>query len=109
MKSETLKNALNAHGWVGLIISLPLFIVFWAGAMTLFHPEMMQWAQLPNYTIDVNAKEKQQQVSYNELIERQIQEYNILPDARISLQIPTEKSPYLRIGFRVPQLVITAA
>lgn len=102
MKSETLKNALNAHGWVGLIISLPLFIVFWAGAMTLFHPEMMQWAQLPNYTIDVNAKEKQQQVSYNELIERQIQEYNILPDARISLQIPTEKSPYLRIGFRVP-------
>ena len=102
MKSETLKNSLNAHGWVGLIISLPLFIVFWAGAITLFHPEMMQWAQLPNYTIDVNAKEKQQQVSYNGLIERQIQEYNILPDARISLQIPTEKSPYLRIGFRAP-------
>lgn len=102
MKSETLKNALNAHGWVGLIISVPLFIVFWAGAITLFHPEMMQWAQLPNYTIDVNAKEKQQQVSYNELIEQQIQEYNILPDALISLQIPTEKSPYLRIGFRAP-------
>lgn len=102
MKSETLKSALNAHGWVGLIISLPLFIVFWAGAITLFHPEMMQWAQLPNYTIDVSAKEKQQQVSYNELIEQQIQEYSLLPDARISLQIPTEKSPYLKIGFRAP-------
>lgn len=102
MKSETLKNALNAHGWVGLIISLPLFIVFWAGAVTFFHEEVALWATLPHYQIDIDAKTQGQQVDYNQLIETQIATHNIAPDARISLRFPSEHSPYARMFFRVP-------
>jgi uncharacterized iron-regulated membrane protein len=101
MKSETLKNALNAHGWVGLIISVPLFIVFWAGAITFFLPEMTQWAQLPYYVIDVDAKDNKQVLNYNALIEKQIDKYDVLPDERIILRLPNEKSPYLKMSFRV--------
>ena len=79
MKSETLKSAINAHGWVGLIISLPLFIVFWAGAITFFQPELEQWATLPYYNIDTEAKQDGNYVNYNELVEEQIKLHGILP------------------------------
>ena len=102
MKSETLKNALNAHGWIGLLISLPLFIVFWAGAITLFHPELDQWSKQPYYDIDVDAKANGHAVDYNQLVEQQIQAFGILPEDRISLRLPNEKSPYLRMFFQVP-------
>ncbi|REL25609.1 PepSY domain-containing protein [Thalassotalea euphylliae] len=102
MKSATLKNALNAHGWVGLIISLPLFIVFWAGAITLFHPEIDQWAKLLYYDIDTQAKSRGETVDYNDLVEAQIAEYGILAEDRISLRFPNEKMPYLRMFFQVP-------
>lgn len=101
VKSETLKSALNAHGWIGLIISLPLFIVFWAGAITFFLPEMNQWAQLPYYTIDVDAKNNKQKLNYNALIEKQIANYNVSPDERIILRLPNEKAHYLKVSFRV--------
>ncbi|PAJ76225.1 hypothetical protein CJF42_00585 [Pseudoalteromonas sp. NBT06-2] len=100
MKSETLKNALNAHGWVGLIISLPLFIVFWAGAITFFHPELDQWAKLPYYDIDTKAKARGDYIDYNRLIEEQITAHGILSEDRISLRLPNEKTPYLRMFFQ---------
>lgn len=102
MKSETLKNALNAHGWVGLIISLPLFIVFWAGAITFFHPELDQWAKLPYYSIDTEAKIRGDYVDYNDLVEEQIKIHGVLPGERITLRFPNEKTPYMRMYFQVP-------
>lgn len=102
MKSETLKNALNAHGWVGLIISLPLFIVFWAGAITFFQPELEQWATLPYYNIDTEAKKRGDSIDYNNLVEEQIKTHGVLPGERISLLFPNEKSPYLKMYFPVP-------
>lgn len=47
MKAATLRNAIEAHGWVGVILSLPLFVVFWAGAVSLFYPELALWSALP--------------------------------------------------------------
>ncbi|WP_085297363.1 PepSY-associated TM helix domain-containing protein [Cognaticolwellia mytili] len=102
MKSETLKNALNAHGWVGLIISLPLFIVFWAGAITFFQPELEQWATLPYYNIDTEAKTRGDFIDYNNLVEEQIKIHGVLPGERISLLFPNEKSPFLKMYFPVP-------
>lgn len=102
MKSETLKNALNAHGWVGLIISLPLFIVFWAGAITFFNPEIDQWAKLPHYEIDTQAKDRGDVIDYNQLVEMQIEKYGISTEDRISLRFPNEKMPYLRMFFQAP-------
>ena len=104
MKSETLKSALNAHGWVGLFISLPLFIVFWAGAITLFHPEFDQWAKQPYYQLDLDAKASGNEVNYNDIVESQLAAYQVLPGDRISIRPPTEKSPYLRVFFRAPVL-----
>ncbi|MCC2607463.1 PepSY-associated TM helix domain-containing protein [Planctobacterium marinum] len=109
MKSETLKNALNAHGWVGLIISLPLFIVFWAGAITFFHAEIDQWAKLPYYDIDTKAKASGNRINYNHIVEEQIRTHSILPGERISVRFPNDKMPYLRMYFQVPIAPAAAA
>jgi uncharacterized iron-regulated membrane protein len=102
MKSQTLKNALHAHGWIGLIISLPLFIVFWAGAITFFHPEIDQWAKLPYYDIDTTAKAQGDYVDYNRIVEDQIKRHGVLPKSRVTLRLPNEKSPYVRLYFQAP-------
>lgn len=102
MKSETLKSAINAHGWVGLVISLPLFIVFWAGAISFFQPELDQWATLPYYNIDTEAKQDGSSVNYNDLVEEQIKVHGILPGERITLRFPNDKMPYLKMYFQVP-------
>jgi len=102
MKSETLKNALHAHGWIGLIISLPLFIVFWAGAITFFHPEIDQWAKLPYYDIDTTAKTRGDYVDYNRIVDDQIKRHGVLPSDRITLRLPNDKSPYISLFFAAP-------
>lgn len=99
MKAETLRNALNAHGWVGLLLSVPLFIIFWAGAITLFHPEMQRWATMPHYPLEQSS----QITPLNPLVEGLIDEYNIDADERISLRLPSDHMPYLSVYFRISE------
>lgn len=96
MKAQSIRNALEAHGWVGLILSIPLFIIFWAGAITLFHPEMEQWAKSPHYPVKLNDE----RVNLNRVVEETLKQYQVSADARISLRLPDEHSPYLTIFFR---------
>lgn len=99
MKAETLRNALHAHGWLGLLISVPLFIIFWAGAITLFHPEMQRWATMPHYPLAQSS----QLTPLTPIVERLIDQYNIDPKERISVRLPSDHMPYLSIFFRVPK------
>ncbi|MCC2607446.1 PepSY-associated TM helix domain-containing protein [Planctobacterium marinum] len=98
MKAETLRNAVNAHGWIGLIISIPLFIVFWAGAITLFHGELQRWSVLPQMPVNHYAGE----IDLNSVVEEHFSQYNAVTSRRSILRLPSDHSPYLDLSFSVP-------
>ncbi len=43
LKSGTLRALTTLHGWVGLVAGFALFVAFYAGAITVFHHELMLW------------------------------------------------------------------
>ncbi len=43
LKADTLRTFTAVHGWVGLLAGFALFVAFYAGAITVFHHELMQW------------------------------------------------------------------
>lgn len=45
MKAATLRTFLSLHTWMGLIAGLALFIAFYAGAITVFTHELIEWEQ----------------------------------------------------------------
>jgi uncharacterized iron-regulated membrane protein len=47
MKSSTLRTFISVHTWVGLVAGFALFIAFYAGAVTLFHEELVAWETPP--------------------------------------------------------------
>lgn len=98
MKGLAVRNAIEAHGWLGLIISVPLFIMFWAGAITLFYPEVQRWAVMPHFPL----AEKQARVSIDALVNKKIQEYNYDKRRRLRISLPGKYSPYIKI--RLPVL-----
>ncbi len=51
MKRDALKSLTNAHAWVGLIISTILFIVFFAGSLSLFRDDILAWERDPNFVV----------------------------------------------------------
>lgn len=42
-KAETLRTFTTLHTWVGLVAGFALFVAFYAGAITVFHHELMLW------------------------------------------------------------------
>lgn len=43
MKAQTLRTFIDVHTWVGLIAGFALFIAFYAGAITVFSHEVLEW------------------------------------------------------------------
>ncbi|MCX7515386.1 PepSY-associated TM helix domain-containing protein [Frateuria hangzhouensis] len=44
LKAATLRNFTALHSWTGLLAGLALFVAFYAGAITVFHPQLQRWA-----------------------------------------------------------------
>ncbi len=45
MNKQTKQNALNAHTWVGVFLSVLLFLVCFSGTVAVFHLEFERWEQ----------------------------------------------------------------
>lgn len=43
LKANTLRTFTTLHTWVGLVAGFALFVAFYAGAITVFHHELMLW------------------------------------------------------------------
>jgi len=43
LKSSTLRTFTALHTWVGLVAGFALFVAFYAGAITVFHHDLMVW------------------------------------------------------------------
>ena len=98
MKAQTLRSALDGHGWVGIFISVPLFIVFWAGSLTLFYPELKAWAELPQYPIDGT----QAVLPLNQVLPTTLAKYPVDTSERMFVVLPDEGQPWYQ--FYLPQL-----
>ncbi len=87
---KVIKNLVEAHSWLGLIISPLLFIVFWAGAITLFHDEITQWAITPHHPV----QSSQQDIPLGSLVEQKRAEYPVDQQGRFRINMPTALVPY---------------
>ncbi|MGB0860298.1 MAG: PepSY-associated TM helix domain-containing protein [Pseudoalteromonas spongiae] len=98
MNNKTLKSLTNAHAWIGLVISIVLFIVFFAGSISLFRENIVAWEKLPihaNQTVSTDS----QNVSYDNAIATINKHYDVYVDHRFYLLPPTEHSPYIEAYF----------
>ncbi|MGX9460256.1 PepSY-associated TM helix domain-containing protein [Shewanella sp. A14] len=97
VQHKVIKNLIEAHSWLGLIISPLLFLVFWAGAVTLFHDEVAQWAITPHHPVD-NAKVD---IPLAKLVEKKLAEYPVDQTGRFRINMPTDIVPYYIFYFDV--------
>lgn len=44
MRADIIRTYKEVHGWVGILSGLALFICFYAGAITMFEPQIERWA-----------------------------------------------------------------
>lgn len=49
MKPQTLRTFIEVHTWVGLIAGFALFIAFYAGAITVFSHELLEWEDIEEH------------------------------------------------------------
>ncbi|MEO1333828.1 MAG: PepSY-associated TM helix domain-containing protein [Myxococcota bacterium] len=94
MKAKTVKNAVEAHGWVGVIVSVVLFIVFWAGAVTLFYPEVTAWSNLP---LRPTKTAETQAPPLKRIIEERIAAVDHDPTQSIFIRLPHEHSEFIEL------------
>jgi len=92
MKKGTLKNLTQAHGWLGMIISGLLFLIFFAGAISLFRQEIYQWSVQPTHTPVVGPM-----LSVTEIIPIATEGRNFNPKEHLSIIPPSHELPYYKV------------
>lgn len=95
MKRDALKALTNAHAWVGLIISTILFIIFFAGSLSLFREDIISWERDPYFTTSDDIES----FSIDEVISQVAQDYNVNTHGYFVLQMPTAEQPSTNIYF----------
>lgn len=47
LPTDVIRMYKEIHGWVGIVSGLALFVAFFAGAVTMFEPQIQRWASPP--------------------------------------------------------------
>lgn len=92
-QNKLIKNLTESHSWIGVIISPLLFLIFWAGAVTLFYEEVKQWALLPQFPVAV----EQQDLPLQELVENKLALHDFDYKEHLMVQMPSEHDPYYKV------------
>ncbi|MFT4924017.1 MAG: putative iron-regulated membrane protein [Phenylobacterium sp.] len=107
MDKQFLKRLVEAHSWLGLIVSALLFVVFFAGSITLFKEEIHQWAFQPHYQLPAHSQSgKDQALPISAVFARVMQAKPFDAKRRATLVMPSEHMPYYRLRahfFTVPE------
>ncbi|KRG70906.1 PepSY-associated TM helix domain-containing protein [Pseudoxanthomonas dokdonensis] len=87
IKSATLRTFTTLHTWVGLVAGFALFVAFYAGAITVFHHDLMLWQSPPAATMAVESIDDAQR-----LLDDTLREH---PEARahVGMLFPGAESP----------------
>lgn len=89
MNKEFLKRLTDAHSWLGLIISGLLFVVFFAGSISLFKNEILQWSMQPHY-----AMPQGEQLSVSQIMEKSIVGLDFDAKEHLTIVFPEPSMPY---------------
>ena len=89
MSRDFLKRLTEAHSWLGLIISGLLFVVFFAGSISLFRDEIRQWSIQPHLPISGGVS-----LPISELLEKAVDGVKYDPEGRVVLISPNHTQPY---------------
>ncbi|WP_082627085.1 PepSY-associated TM helix domain-containing protein [Colwellia sp. TT2012] len=95
MKRDALKALTNAHAWVGLIISTILFIIFFAGSLSLFREDIISWERDPYFV----SSESGASFSIDAVISQVVNDYQVNTHGYFILQMPTDEQPSTNIYF----------
>lgn len=95
MNKDSLKALTNAHAWVGLVISTILFIIFFAGSMSLFRDDINAWELNPHYVVN----EQSETLSLDSVISTVSKAYNINTHGRFILSMPSAEQPLANLYF----------
>ena len=95
MKKDALKAITNAHAWVGLIISTILFIVFFAGSLSLFRDNIIAWETNPHFSSDNNIEA----FNVDEIITKIAQNYKVYDHGYFVIDFPTKDHPITNTYF----------
>ncbi|MFD1216805.1 PepSY-associated TM helix domain-containing protein [Microbulbifer celer] len=89
-KNAGIKNLIEAHSWLGVIISVALFIVFWAGSVVLFHHEIQAWAQAPHFAIDKSAPD----LPIENIVTQKLTEHRLNNEEHLTIVRADDHHPY---------------
>lgn len=95
MDKQSLKRLVEAHSWLGLMVSALLFVIFFAGSVTLFKEEINQWAFQPHYQLSQG-----QRLPVSEVFAKVMQTKPFDAKSRATLVMPTEHMPYYQLRAR---------
>lgn len=89
-KNQTLKSLIDAHGWLGVIISVALFIVFWAGSIIMFMPELHRWAETPAHPVDPAAND----LPMATVVDNVLEQYPLNTEEHLTIVRANAQRPY---------------
>jgi len=92
MKKDFLKRLTDAHSWLGLIISGLLFVVFFAGAISLFRAEITQWSIQPHFELSQG-----QPLPVSQVLALAIKDQPFDATEHLTLVAPEQHMPYYRV------------
>jgi uncharacterized iron-regulated membrane protein len=99
MKKETLKNLTDSHGWLGVIMSGLLFLIFFAGSISLFRDEIFLWSVAPT-----TAPHQGEILPPSEIMEIAIRDLPFNAKEHLTIFTPNEQMPYYRVFVDVLEL-----
>jgi len=91
MNKEFLKRLTDAHSWLGLIISAVLFVVFFAGSLSLFRAEITQWSMQPHFSVSQGAP-----LPLSEILASAVAGVPFDAKEHLTVRTPEEHMPYYR-------------
>ncbi|NRA70337.1 MAG: PepSY domain-containing protein [Gammaproteobacteria bacterium] len=95
MKRDALKALTNAHAWVGLIISTILFIIFFAGSLSLFRDDIIAWERSPHFSVTSDIE----QFSLDNIVAKVVKKYDVDMEGGLKVIFPSVKEPIINLYF----------
>lgn len=95
--NSPIKNLTQSHGWLGVVFSIFLFIIFWCGSLSLFRAEIEQWAELPHYPITSQGEDK----SLSEIVSPVLKQHSVDNRKTISVSMPSENNLHYTLRGRL--------
>jgi len=92
MNKQFLKRLTEAHSWLGLIISGVLFVIFFAGSISLFRAEIMQWSMQPHFELPQGKP-----LALSQIMEKAIDGVAFDAKEHLTIILPDHELPYYQV------------